>query len=72
MSETHVLFVVVVLLIAYAVVISVISYYERQDYLDRLMSKNLTEYRNEEPPKAIIKSAHRRNIEKWRRRGDDG
>lgn len=36
---------------------------ERRDLYNRIMSKNLTEYKNEH---ISVKSAHRRAIDKWR------
>ena len=43
---------------------------ERKDLYNRIMSKNLTEYKNEPSRKGYI-SAHRRVLERWRGKGGD-
>lgn len=46
----------------------VLHFVERRDLYNRIMSKNYSEYRNDKPLDA--QSAHRRTIEKWRKKGD--
>lgn len=47
---------------------SIIHHFERKDLYNRIMSKNLTEYKGKGVPS--VKSAHERVINKWR--GKDG
>ena len=47
---------------------SIIHHFERKDLYNRIMSKNLTEYKGEKCPS--IQSAHDRTIKRWR--GKDG
>lgn len=47
---------------------SIIHHFERKDLYNRIMSKNLTEYKGESV--TSVKSAHERVINKWR--GKDG
>ena len=48
----------------------IIHHVERKDLYDRIMSKNLTEYKGDSPGYQI--SAHRRVLNRWReRRGGD-
>lgn len=44
---------------------------ERRDMLNRLMSKNLTEYRQDTNPPKHIPSAHDRVLNKWRNKAGD-
>lgn len=46
----------------------VIQHFERKDLYNRIMSKNLTEYKGDNFHS--LQSAHRRAIDKWR--GKDG
>lgn len=50
----------------------IIHHYERKDLYNRIMSKNLTEYKGDSPGYQI--SAHKRVLKRWResRRGDSG
>ena len=57
------------LLLGFIVFQSVIHYCERKDLYDRIMSKNLTEYKSE--PHQKVLSAHERVIKKWRKRGGE-
>ncbi len=47
---------------------SIIHRFERKDLYNRIMSKNLTEYKGEKH--VYVKSAHDRAIKRWR--GQDG
>jgi hypothetical protein len=49
----------------------IMHHYERKDLYNRIMSKNLTEYKGDSPGYQI--SAHRRVLNRWRQRrgGDD-
>ena len=47
---------------------AVIHFFERKDLYNRIMSKNLTEYKGEN--RIFVKSAHDRVINRWR--GKDG
>jgi hypothetical protein len=49
----------------------IIHHYERKDLYNRIMSKNLTEYKGESPGYQV--SAHRKVLNRWReqRGGDD-
>jgi hypothetical protein len=62
----------IILLIAVIIIQAIINRCERRDMLNRLMSKNLTEYRQDDrtPPKPIP-SAHDRVLKKWRNRAGD-
>lgn len=52
------------------IIIQIIAHrYERKDLYDRIMSKNLSEYKQKEPEH--IHSAHRRVLNRWRDRGGD-
>ena len=42
-----------------------VHYFERQELMDRLMSRNLSEFKNE-PIKTKYKSAHARTLKGWR------
>ena len=49
----------------------IIHHQERKDLYNRIMSKNLTEYKGESPGYQV--SAHRRVLNRWRQRqGGDG
>ena len=49
----------------------IIHHFERRDLYNRIMSKNLTEYKGEAPGYQL--SAHKRVLKRWkmRKRGDD-
>jgi hypothetical protein len=47
----------------------IIHHCERKDLYNRIMSKNLTEYKGDSPGYQI--SAHKRVLNKWRERGED-
>ena len=52
------------------IIIQAISHhYERKDLYDRIMSKNLTEYKGE--PGRRFRSAHERVMERWRKTGGE-
>ena len=56
-----------ILLIAFIVVQSIMHNRERMDMLNRLMSRNLTEYsQGKNPPPKHTPSAHDRVLNKWR------
>lgn len=49
----------------------IIHHQERKDLYNRIMSKNLTEYKGESPGYQV--SAHKRVLNRWRQRqGGDG
>ncbi len=48
-----------------------IHYVERRDMLNRLMSKNLTEYKQGKKPPQAVPSAHNRVLQKWRNKAGD-
>ncbi len=60
------------ILSAIIIIQAIIHCVERRDMLNRLMSKNLTEYKqgNKKPPMAIP-SAHDRVLKKWRNKAGD-
>ena len=47
----------------------IIHHYERKDLYNRIMSKNLTEYKGDSPGYQV--SAHKRVLHRWRKGGDD-
>lgn len=47
---------------------AIAHHFERRDLYNRIMSKNLTEYKSGKPPSVV--SAHDRVLNKWR--GKDG
>lgn len=50
----------------------IIHYIERRDMNNRLMSKNLTEYKQGgTPPPKHIPSAHERTLNRWRNKAGD-
>ena len=56
---------------AVVIVQAVLHYIERQRLQDRIMSRNLTEYKNrDEEIKNPHKSAHDRWMENWKKRSD--
>lgn len=61
-----------IILIAVIILQSVIHYIERRDMMNRLMSKDLTEYKQggKLPPKHIP-SAHELTLKKWRNKAGD-
>jgi hypothetical protein len=61
------------ILIAVIILQEIIHYIERRDMLNRIMCKDITEYRQESssPPKKTIPSAHSQVIKRWMKRGDD-
>ena len=53
------------------VIQQIIHHMERQDLYNRIMSKNLTEYKGETPGYQI--SAHKRALNRWRKtKGGEG
>ena len=60
------------ILIAVIVLQSIIHFIERRDMCNRLMSKNLTEYKqSDKKPPQHIPSAHDRVLNKWRDKAGD-
>ena len=51
----------------------IIHHYERKDLYSRIMSRNLTEYKRAEEAPSRPASAHKRVLDRWRKRrgGDD-
>jgi hypothetical protein len=61
-----------IILIAVIIAQEIFHYFERRDMYNRLMSKNLTEYKQGgTPPKMHIPSAHSRVLNKWRNKAGD-
>lgn len=63
--------IVIVALIITNVIQAFIHYFERRDMLNRLMSKNYTEYRQDDTPPRHIPSAHERTLNRWRNKAGD-
>ena len=59
------------ILCAVIVIQAIIHSVERRDMLNRLMSKNLTDYKNSGTPPKHIPSAHDRTLNKWRNKVGD-
>ena len=61
-----------IILIAVIILQSIIHSIERRDMMNRLMSRNLTEYKqgDKNPPKHIP-SAHELTLRKWRNKAGD-
>lgn len=51
------------------VIQQIIHHHERKDLYDRIMSKNLTEYKGDSPGYQV--SAHRKVLNRWRHRGGE-
>lgn len=60
-----------IILISVIVLQSVFFYLERRDMLNRLMSKNLTDYKQGGIPPQHVPSAHDRTLQKWRSKAGD-
>lgn len=61
-----------IILITVIVIQSVIHFIERRDMYNRLMSKDLTEYKQSgSPPPKHVPSAHDRTLAKWRSKAGD-
>jgi hypothetical protein len=58
------------LLIGVVVVQQVIHHFERKDLYNRIMSKNLTEYKGDSPGYQL--SAHKRVLTRWRQNSKGG
>ena len=58
-------------LIAVIIVQSFIHFIERRDMYNRLMSRDLTEYKKSGKPPIHIPSAHTRTLQKWRDKAGD-
>lgn len=52
------------------VVLQVMHYFERKDLYNRIMSRDLNEYKNSDKPVKAHISAHRRVLDKWKDRGE--
>lgn len=63
--------IVIVLLIAVIIIQAIFNRCERRDMLNRLMSKNLSEYKQGGVPPKHIPSAHDRVLQKWRNKAGD-
>lgn len=61
-----------IIVIAFLILQSFLHFCERRDMYNRLMSKNLTEYKQSDknPPKHIP-SAHERTLNRWRNKVGD-
>ena len=55
-----------ILLIVVIILQATLHFYERRDMYNRLMSKNLTEYKKSGTPPVHTPSAHDRVLAKWR------
>lgn len=61
-----------IILSAVIVIQAILHYVERRDLYNRLMSKDLTEYKNSgNPPPKSVPSAHDRTLAKWRNKAGD-
>ena len=62
-----------ILLIAVIILQNILHSFERRDMYNRLMSKDLTEYKNSgnTTPKKHIPSAHDRVLARWRNKAGD-
>ena len=61
-----------IILVAVILIQALLHYSERRDLYDRLMSRDITEYKNSgNPPPKAIPSAHDRVLNKWRNKGGD-
>ena len=60
-----------IILIAVIVLQTVIHFFERRDMYDRLMSKNLSDYKTSGTPPHHIPSAHNRTLNRWRSKVGD-
>ena len=58
--------IVEILLCSVIVLQSVLHYIERQNLQDRIMSRNLNEYKQRDEPMQKHQSAHDRVMQKWR------
>lgn len=47
----------------------ILHYFERKDLYDRIMSRNLTEYKDKGETRSYSVSAHRRVLGRWKQRG---
>ena len=65
------MYAVVYTLCGVIVIQQIIHHFERKDLYNRIMSKNLTEYKGDSPGYQV--SAHKRVLNRWRERkgGDD-
>ena len=61
-----------IILISVIILQTIFFYLERRDMLNRLMSKDLIDYRQGgNPPPKHIPSAHDRTLQKWRNKAGD-
>ena len=61
-----------IILVAVILIQALLHYIERRDLYNRLMSKDLTEYKNiGNPPPKSVPSAHDKVLKKWRNKGGD-
>ena len=60
-----------IILCAIIILQSFFHFLERRDMYNRLMSKNLTEYKQGGTPPKHIPSAHNRVLENWRKKVGD-
>jgi hypothetical protein len=61
-----------IILLAVILFQALLHYIERRDLYNRLMSKDLTEYKNSgNPPPKSVPSAHDKVLKKWRSKGGD-
>ena len=61
----------VILLFAVIIIQAIINRCERRDMLNRLMSKSLTDYKQDGTPPKSIPSAHDRVLKNWRNKVGD-
>jgi hypothetical protein len=59
---------VIYVLLSVIILQEIFHHFERRDLYDRIMSKNLTEYKGE---KSVKVSAHERVLTKWRKKGGE-
>ncbi len=59
-----------IVLVVALIVQGIIHRTERKDLYNRIMSRNITEYKNADKAAHIPVSAHRRVLDKWKDRGE--
>lgn len=57
------------ILLGIIIIQQIVHHFERKDLYNRIMSKNLTEYKGDSPVYRV--SAHKRVLKRWRKTGGD-
>jgi hypothetical protein len=63
--------ILLIALILANIIQAIIHYVERRDMLNRIMSKDLVEYKQSGNPPKQVPSAHDRTLSRWRNKGGD-